>query len=57
MIFNSHLIAMVVFSVIVSTILAFIKFDDKKDILQYGSKILIYMTCGVIIVSWIMKWW
>jgi hypothetical protein len=54
MIFKSHLIAMVIFSVIVSTLLAFIKHDEKKDILKYGVKIFIYMTCGVIVVSWIM---
>jgi hypothetical protein len=45
---------MVIFSIIVSVVLAFIKFDEKKDILKYGLKILIYMTCGVIVVSWLM---
>lgn len=54
MIFISHLISMVVFSIIVSTLLAFIKYDDKKDIRKYGLKIFIYMTCGVIISAWIM---
>lgn len=54
MIFKSHLITMVIFSAIVSTMLAFIKFDEKKDILKYGLKIFVYMTCGVIIVSWVM---
>lgn len=54
MIFKSHLIAMVIFSIIVSTMLAFIKYDEKKDILKYGLKIFIYMTCGVIIFAWVM---
>jgi len=56
MIFKSHLIAMVIFSAIVSTMLAFIKFDEKKDIFTYGIKIFIYMCCGVIIVAWLMHW-
>ena len=45
---------MMIFAVIVSALLAFIKYDEKKDILKYGLKLFIYMTCGVIIVSWIM---
>ena len=53
-IFISHFISMVIFSVIISTMLAFIKFDKKKDILKYGLKIFIYMTCGVIIAGWVM---
>lgn len=53
-IFISHFISMVIFSVIISTMLAFIKFDKKKDILKYGLKIFIYMTCGVIISGWVM---
>ncbi|NIM13742.1 MAG: hypothetical protein GTO45_16835 [Candidatus Aminicenantes bacterium] len=54
MIFKSHLLTMMIFAVIVSTVLAFIKHDEKKDIFRYGLKIFIYMICGVIIVSWIM---
>lgn len=45
---------MVIFSIIISTMLAFIKYDEKKDILKYGLKIFIYMTCGVIISGWVM---
>ncbi|MGE5340078.1 MAG: hypothetical protein ACM3SY_01235 [Candidatus Omnitrophota bacterium] len=45
---------MFIFSVIVSTMLAFIKYDEKKDIFKYGLKLLIYMVGGVIVVSWIM---
>ena len=53
-IFVSHFISMVIFSIIISTMLAFIKYDEKKDIWRYGLKLLIYMVGGVIIVSWIM---
>lgn len=52
--FKSHFITMIIFSVIVSTMLAFIRFDEKKDIIKYGIKLFIYMTCGVIIFSWFM---
>lgn len=45
---------MVIFAAIISTMLAFIKFDKKNDIWRYGLKLFIYMTCGVIISSWIM---
>lgn len=48
---------MVVFAIIVSTMLAFIKFDEKKDILKYGIKLFIYMVGGVIIFSWVMYFW
>jgi hypothetical protein len=45
---------MVIFSVIISTMLAFIKYNEKKDILRYGLKLFIYMIGGVIIFSWVM---
>ncbi|MGD2091371.1 MAG: hypothetical protein PVH61_34660 [Candidatus Aminicenantes bacterium] len=54
MIFKSHFISMIIFSVIISTMLAFIKYDEKKDILRYGLKLFIYMIGGVIIFSWVM---
>jgi hypothetical protein len=54
MIFRSHLISMLVFAIIVSILLAFIKYEKKSDILKYSVKLFIYMTGGVIIFSWIM---
>ncbi len=54
MIFRSHFFAMVIFAVIVSVLIAFIRYDEKKDILKYGLKLFLYMTGGVIIVSWLM---
>jgi hypothetical protein len=54
MIFKSHFIAMLIFCVIVSTMIAFIKHDEKKDILRYGLKLLGLMVGGVIVVSWFM---
>lgn len=45
---------MLIFAVIVSTIIAFIRFDEKKDIIKYGLKLLAYMVGGVILFSWFM---
>jgi len=46
---------MVVFALIVSILMAFIKYDKKKDILRYAIKLFISMIGGVIIFSWIMN--
>ncbi len=54
MIFESHFYAMMVYALIVSVILAFVRFDDKKEIYHYALKLFIFMTGGVIIASWIM---
>lgn len=45
---------MLIFAVIVSTVIAFIRFDEKKDIIKYGLKLLAYMAGGVIVFSWFM---
>ena len=45
---------MLVYALIVSTMIAFLRYDDKKEIKRYGIKLFLYMTGGVIIFSWIM---
>ena len=45
---------MVIFAVIVSVLMAFIKNDDKKAILRYSIKLFMLMAGGVILWSWIM---
>jgi hypothetical protein len=45
---------MFVFAAIVSTLIAFIRYDEKKEIFKYGLKLFLYMTGGVIVVSWLM---
>ncbi len=55
MIFRSHLISMLVFSGIVSTIIAFIRYEDIKKIKKEGIKLFLYMTIGVIAGSWIIN--
>lgn len=54
MIFKSHFISMFVYAVIVSIMIAFIRYDKKKDIFRYSLKLLIYMVGGVIVFSWFM---
>ena len=54
MILQSHFFSMIIFSFIVSIMISFIKYDEKKDIFKYAVKLFCYMTGGVIIFSWIM---
>ena len=55
MIFKSHFISMVVFSGIISVLIAFIRHDEKDKIIKTGVKLFLYMTVGVIAASWIMN--
>ncbi len=52
--FKSHGYTMIICAAIVSTIIAFIRYDEKKDIRKYGLRLFIYMVGGVIVVSWLM---
>ena len=54
MIFKSHILSMLVFALIVSTLLAFIKHDDGRRIFRYALKLFLYMAGGVILFSWFM---
>jgi hypothetical protein len=54
MIFKSHIISMLVFAVIVSILLAFIKYNDGRSIFRYALKLFLYMAGGVILFSWLM---
>ncbi len=46
---------MVVYAVIVSTVIAFIRHDEKKMIIREGIKLFLYMSGGVILASWIIN--
>lgn len=35
--------------------MAFIKYDEKRDITRYAIKYFLYMTGGVILFSWFMR--
>jgi hypothetical protein len=47
---------MIVFSFIVSILMAFLKYDEKKDIIKYAVKLFIYMCGGVVLFSYIMRY-
>lgn len=49
------MISMIVFALIVSFLLALIKYNEKSHIAKYTLKLFIFMTCGTIIFAWIMK--
>ncbi|MEN8222643.1 MAG: hypothetical protein ABFR36_05245 [Acidobacteriota bacterium] len=55
MIFKSHLISMLIFSGIVSAIIATIRFDDLKMIKKEGLKLFLFMSVGIIVGSWIIN--
>ena len=55
MIFKSHLISMVVYSIIVATIIAFIRHDEKEKIIKEGLRLFLYMSGGIIVASWIIN--
>lgn len=54
MIFKSHMVSMLIFALIVSTMLAFIKYSDGRRIFRYALKLFLYMAGGVIVFSWFM---
>jgi hypothetical protein len=54
MIFRSHMISMLIFAVVVSSVLAFIKHSDGRHVFRYALKLFLYMAGGVIVFSWFM---
>ncbi len=54
MIFKSHFITMLVYAIIVSVILALVRFKTKEEIIKAGLKMFLMMTGGVVIFSWLM---
>jgi len=53
-IFKSHVLSMMIFALIVSTMLAFIKYSDGRHIFRYALKLFLYMAGGVFLFSWLM---
>ena len=46
---------MLLFSGIVSTIIAFIRHDEMKKIRKEGVKLFLYMSIGIIAGSWVIN--
>ena len=53
-IFVSHLITMLIYSIIVSYLISLIRFDNNKLIIKNFIKLFVFMFFGVIVFSWFM---
>jgi uncharacterized membrane protein len=54
MIFESHLLSMVVYAFFVSLVLALIRRPDKKSRIRYGLTLFAIMTAGALAFGWFM---
>jgi len=54
MIFRSHLLSMILYAGLVSTVLSFLRRDDKKSRLKYGLVMFAIMAGGAILFGWLM---
>ena len=54
MIFESHLLSMVVYAVFVALVLALIRRADAKSRLRYGLLLFAVMTAGALVFGWLM---
>jgi uncharacterized membrane protein len=54
MIFQSHLLSMIVYSFFVCVVLALIRRNDKKARLKYGLSLFLIMVVGALIFGWFM---
>jgi hypothetical protein len=54
--FRSHLFTMVVFSLIVSVMMGFLRNENRRDIIRYSLKLFGWMVGGVILFSWVMRY-
>jgi hypothetical protein len=54
MIFESHLLSMVVYAVFVALVLALIRRPDLKSRLRYGLLLFAVMTAGALLFGWLM---
>jgi F0F1-type ATP synthase membrane subunit c/vacuolar-type H+-ATPase subunit K len=54
MIFESHLLSMVVYAAFVALVLALIRRSDLKSRLRYGLLLFAVMTAGALLFGWLM---
>jgi uncharacterized membrane protein len=54
MIFESHLLSMVVYAFFVSLVLALIRRPDKKSRVRYGLTLFGVMVAGALVFGWFM---
>lgn len=54
MIFESHLLSMFLYAALVSTVLALIRRNNKKEQIRYAVSLFLIMTAGAILFGWFM---
>lgn len=54
MIFESHLLSMIIYSVFVSLVMALIRRSEKKERVRYGVTLFLIMTVGALAFGWFM---
>jgi hypothetical protein len=54
MIFESHLLSMVIYAALVSLVLALIRRTERKDRVRYGVTLFLVMTAGALAFGWFM---
>jgi len=54
MIFESHLLSMVIYAFFVSLVLALLRRDDRKSRIKYGLSLFLIMIGGALAFGWFM---
>ena len=54
MMFESHLLSMIVYAFFVSLVMAIIRRSERKDRFKYGLTLFLIMTAGAIAFGWFM---
>jgi hypothetical protein len=54
MIFESHIFSMFIYAALVSTVLALIRRNNKKEQIRYAVSLFLIMTAGAILFGWFM---
>jgi hypothetical protein len=54
MIFESHLLSMVVYSFFVSLVMALLRRSERKEQIRYGALLFFVMVAGAIAFGWFM---
>lgn len=53
--FKSHFYTLLVFALLVAPVIALVRYEDRKMVIRYGLKLIIFMVGGVIAASWVMR--
>lgn len=54
MIFKSHLLSMIIYSLLVSVVLALLRREEKRERIKYGLFLFLLMVAGAVLFGWFM---